>query len=427
MNILVIGRGGREHSLVQKLSESEQTDRIFAAPGNAGMEKIAECVVIDEGDHERLIAFAQQNEVGLTIVGPENPLLDGVVDRFVEAGLKVFGPSQAAALIEGSKHFAKQLMEKYHIPTAGYQAFEDIKNARAYIEEKGAPIVIKADGLAAGKGVVVAETVEEAVAAAEEMLENGQFGDASREIVVEEFLAGEEFSLMAFVNGEEVYPMVPAKDHKRAFDGDEGPNTGGMGAFAPVPQLTEKSYQTALHDIVTPVAAAMVEEGRSFTGILYAGLIETSEGPKVIEFNARFGDPETQVVLPLLQNDLVQVILDILDGRDPQLSWTNESCAGVVVASKGYPGAYEKGRLLPAISVEDDVFVVHAGTALDEKGYVSNGGRVLLVGSKGKTLADALSQTYHSVQVFDNFDDFFYRHDIGRSSVLSSASHSDEE
>ncbi|KHE66656.1 phosphoribosylamine--glycine ligase, partial [Halobacillus sp. BBL2006] len=328
MNIMVVGRGGREHSLIQKLARSTQADKIFAVPGNAGMEEVAERVSIPETEQEQLVTFAKENGVDLTIVGPENPLLDGLVDHLQEAGLKVFGPTQSAALIEGSKHFAKQIMAKYEIPTADYEAFTEVEAAQAYIREKGAPIVVKADGLAAGKGVVVAETVDQALEAAEDMLEKGQFGDASKEIVVEEFLQGEEFSLMAFVKGSNVYPMIPAKDHKRAFEGDQGPNTGGMGAFAPVPDLPETDYQFAVESILQPTAEALVKEGRPFTGILYAGLIQTENGPKVIEFNARFGDPETQVVLPLLENDLVQVFLDVLEDKDPQLHWADQACAG---------------------------------------------------------------------------------------------------
>ncbi|GEN53734.1 phosphoribosylamine--glycine ligase [Halobacillus faecis] len=427
MNVLVVGRGGREHSLVQKFVESDQVDRIFAAPGNAGMSQMAECIDTSEQDFDGLVAFARENNVELTVVGPENPLLDGLVDAFQEADLPVFGPTKAAALIEGSKHFAKQLMQEYEIPTAGYEAFSDVEAAQAYIKEKGAPIVVKADGLAAGKGVVVAETVDEALSAAEDMLRNGQFGDASREIVVEEFLAGDEFSLMAFVNGTNVYPMIPAKDHKRAYDGDQGPNTGGMGAFAPVQELNNWSYAFAVEEILKPVAAAMVKEGRPFTGILYAGLIETSVGPKVIEFNARFGDPETQVVLPLLENDLLQVMIDVLDGKNPDLTWSEGVCAGVVVASEGYPGAYEKRRPLPEVEVAEGGFVVHAGTAWEDGKYVSSGGRVLLIGNKGEDLAQALDRTYQSLRPFENQSDFFYRRDIGRSSVSSAAPHADVE
>ncbi|CDQ20617.1 phosphoribosylamine--glycine ligase [Halobacillus karajensis] len=425
MKVMVVGQGGREHSLVQKFAESANVDQIFAVPGNAGMRALAECVDIDVQDHAALIAFARQKEVDLTLVGPENPLIAGMVDNFQEAGLRVFGPTKDAAFIEGSKHFAKQIMKKYDIPTASYHGFTDLEEAKSYIEEKGAPIVVKADGLAAGKGVVVAETVEEALAAAEEMLEHGQFGEASQEIVVEEFLEGEEFSLMAFVNGPNVYPMLPAKDHKRAFDGDKGPNTGGMGAFAPVPDLRGSSFSYALESIVKPIAEAMVEENRSFTGILYAGLIETVEGPKVIEFNARFGDPETQVVLPLLKNDLDQVIIDVLDGKDPELQWSEEVCAGVVVASEGYPGAYEKGHPLPELGGEEHGFIVHAGIDIDQGRFVSSGGRVLLAGSTGKDLAQALDLTYRSLRSFDGLDNFFYRKDIGRPSIPFSTVRSD--
>ncbi|MBH0231454.1 phosphoribosylamine--glycine ligase [Halobacillus yeomjeoni] len=423
MNILVIGRGGREHSLIRKLAESEQAETIYAAPGNAGMEAHAERVAIEETDVDTLVSFAKEKQIGLTIVGPENPLMDGVVDRFEEEGLKVFGPSKQAAVIEGSKHYAKSLMMEYGIPTADYRAFTDLAEAKNYIREQGAPIVVKADGLAAGKGVVVAETLDEALLAAEDMLEKGQFGEASREIVVEQFLQGEEFSLMAFVNGSDVYPMIPAKDHKRAYEGDQGPNTGGMGAFAPVPDLKESSYDTAVTSILKPTAEAMMQEGRSFTGILYAGLIETVEGPMVIEFNARFGDPETQVVLPLLENDLVQVFLDVLDGKDPELSWSKDTCAGVVVASDGYPGVYEKGRPLPDLDETDGAFAIHAGTEKKGARYVSSGGRVLLVGAKQKSLAQALEVVYDKLQVFEDNEDFFYRRDIGGSSIASSESH----
>ncbi|TGB01049.1 phosphoribosylamine--glycine ligase [Halobacillus salinus] len=420
MKVMVIGRGGREHSLIQTLAKSEGVSKLYAAPGNAGVE--AERVAIPETDQEKLVAFAKENAVDLTIVGPENPLLEGLVDRFEEAGLRVFGPSKAAALIEGSKHFAKKLMADYDIPTAAYEAFTEVEPAKAYIREKGAPIVVKADGLAAGKGVVVAQTLDEALDAAEEMLVNGQFGEASREIVVEEFLQGEEFSLMAFVNGRDVYPMITARDHKRAFEGDRGPNTGGMGAFAPVPNLEPGAYEFAVESILQPTADAMVSEGRPFVGILYAGLIETNEGPKVIEFNARFGDPETQVVLPLLENNLEQVFVDVLEGRNPKLRWKDATCAGVVVASKGYPGAYEKGRPVPVLD-SGATFTVHAGTEVSEDGYVSNGGRVLLVGSEAANLPVALENVYDHLQQFDGNKDFFYRRDIGLSSVTASMSH----
>ncbi|WP_082235207.1 phosphoribosylamine--glycine ligase [Halobacillus massiliensis] len=420
MKVLVIGRGGREHSLVQKFAKSPQVSQVYAAPGNAGMEEQAECLPITETDHEQLVKFAKEQQVDLTFVGPENPLLEGIVDSFKQAELKVFGPTKSAALIEGSKHFAKQLMHKYDIPTAEYAAFTDAEKAKKYLREKGAPIVIKADGLAAGKGVVVAETIEQAIQAVEDMLLDHQFGEASSEIVIEEFLEGEEYSLMAFVHGENVYPMVTARDHKRAYENDEGPNTGGMGAFAPSRVVTEETYQYAVDHILIPTARALIEEDRSFTGILYAGLIQTEQGPKVIEFNARFGDPETQVVLPLLENDLVQVIMDVLDNKDPKLRFSKEACAGVVVASAGYPGPYEKGVQLPKWNRETEVFSIHAGTKKDGANYVSDGGRVLLFGAKGKTLSDSLDKVYHTLEAFEPQDKFFYRKDIGRSVSVSS-------
>ena len=350
MNVLIIGRGGREHAICRKVSESVEVEKVFVAPGNVGMVDVAELVSIAESEHEQLLQFAKENEVGLTIIGPEVPLLEGLADKFEAAGLAVFGPRKAAAEIEGSKSFAKELMKKYHIPTADYAVFTNYEDARNYIEEKGAPIVIKADGLAAGKGVTVALTKEEALASLEEMLIDAKFGAASSRVVIEEFLAGEEFSLMALVNGEVVVPLEIAQDHKRAYDGDLGPNTGGMGAYSPVPQIGTDTVQIAVETVLIPAAKAMVQEGRSFCGVLYAGLIKTTEGPKVIEFNARFGDPETQVVLPRLQSDLVQVVLELLNGGCPTLEWDEQAMIGAVVAAKGYPEAYEKGAVLTGLT-----------------------------------------------------------------------------
>ncbi|WP_028784678.1 phosphoribosylamine--glycine ligase [Thalassobacillus devorans] len=424
MNVLVIGRGGREHSIIQKIHQSPQVNKIFAAPGNGGMDALAERVAINETDSEGLLAFAREHEVGLTIVGPENPLMAGVIDEFQKAGLTVFGPDKQAAEIEGSKHFAKALMEKYDIPTAGYSVFTDPNEAKAYIDAKGVPIVIKADGIAAGKGVVVAETDEEAKQAVDRMLIEGQYGEASKEIVIEEFLQGEEFSLMAFVNGEQVYAMLPSQDHKRAFDGDKGPNTGGMGAYAPVPFLSDEDIDAAISRILNPAAKALADEGRPFTGILYAGLIQTEEGPKVIEFNARFGDPETQVVLPLLKNDLVQVMLDVLEGNDPQLQWKQGYCGGVVVASEGYPEAYEKGKPLPDLPIEESlVTIIHAGTKRQGNRFVSDGGRVLLAYSYAMELEEAMQNVYQKLQAFDDSAQFFYRTDIAKRALRPSFFH----
>lgn len=417
MNVLVIGRGGREHSMVKKLAESPMVDKVFVAPGNAGM-KEAVCVSINENDHLALIEFAKKNQVEWTLVGPEIPLLNGIVDAFQEENLKIFGPTKAAALIEGSKEFAKDLMRKYDIPTATYQAFVNPEAAKVYVEKIGVPIVIKADGLAAGKGVVVAFTKDEAFQAIDRMLKEGQFGEASQRIVVEEFLEGEEFSLMAFVNGEHVYPMIVAQDHKRAFDEDKGPNTGGMGAYAPVPHIKNKIIDEAVKKVLIPTAKGLVKEGRTFKGILYAGLIVTNHGPKVIEFNARFGDPETQVVLPLLQNDLLQVVNDIDKKQDPNLKWKNAFCVGTVLAAKGYPESYDKGWSLPTIAT-DDAFVIYAGVKKSEQQLVSDGGRVLLVGALSNSIETAQSKVYHALKVCDGDDQFFFRKDIAKQALKS--------
>jgi phosphoribosylamine--glycine ligase len=414
MNVLVVGRGGREHSLVRKLSESKEVSRIYAAPGNAGMKKLAECIAIDEMDIDALVTFAKEKEIDLTVVGPENPLNAGIVNQFQDAGLVIFGPTEEAALLEGSKQFAKEFMIRHEVPTARYAVFTDAEEAKAYIREQGAPIVVKADGLAAGKGVIVAETEEEALQAVDDMLITNVFAEAGSTVVIEEFLAGKEFSLMAFVHEENVYPMVTARDHKRAYDHDAGPNTGGMGAFAPVEDVTEAHLNFAIEHILQKTASGLMEEGRPFTGILYAGLMMTEEGPKVIEFNTRFGDPETQVVLPLLKNDLARVFLDVLAGRNPQLEWENKAAVGVVLASKGYPGPYEKGKNIPQLPDGPNPFTIHAGTKLENNDLVSDGGRVLLVGAVGETREEAANHVYESLLVAEESPDFFYRKDIGR-------------
>ncbi|PLS09726.1 phosphoribosylamine--glycine ligase [Neobacillus cucumis] len=421
MKVLIIGRGGREHAICRKVSESTLVEKVFVAPGNAGMVDVSERIAIEESQHEELIAFAKEQGVGLTIIGPEVPLLEGLSDKFEAAGLAVFGPRKAAAEIEGSKSFAKELMEKYQIPTSDYAVFTSVEEARNYILEKGAPIVIKADGLAAGKGVTVAMTLEEALASVEEMLVGAKFGDASSSVVIEEFLSGEEFSLMAFVNGEVVIPLEIAQDHKRAYDGDQGPNTGGMGAYSPVPQIGEDTVATAVETVLLPAASAMVQEGRSFCGILYAGLMKTAEGPKVIEFNARFGDPETQVILPRLKSDLVQVILDLLKGECPELEWDSQAMVGVVVAAKGYPEVYEKGAVLKGLAdISKAAYTFHAGTVQNESGeFLTAGGRVLLVGGKAETLADAQAKVYKELEKL-NCDGVFYRKDIGAKAIVTS-------
>lgn len=416
MNVLVIGRGGREHALAWKFAQSEKVEKVYVAPGNEGMRDVATPVDIDENDFDALVLFAKENNVGLTFVGPEIPLMNGIVDRFKEEGLRVFGPNKAAAVIEGSKAFTKELMKKYDIPTAAYETFTDYEEAVKYIQKVGAPIVIKADGLAAGKGVTVAMTLEEALQAVKEMLQDVKFGAASKKVVIEEFLDGQEFSLMAFVNGTTVHPMVIAQDHKRAFDADKGPNTGGMGAYSPVPQIPESAVQEAIQTVLHPTAKAMIQENRSFTGILYAGLILTNDGPKVIEFNARFGDPETEVVLPRLENDLVDVCNAVLDESKLTLQWSKEAVIGVVLASKGYPEAYKKGEIINGLDALQDVIVFHAGTAMKHGDFVTNGGRVLFVACKANSLQEAKDKVYKEIGKIES-DGLFYRSDIGYRAI----------
>ncbi|OQM47374.1 phosphoribosylamine--glycine ligase [Anoxybacillus sp. UARK-01] len=417
MKVLVIGRGGREHAIVWKAAQSPLVQKLYAAPGNPGMAQAAQLIPIDEQDIEGLVHFAKNERIDLTIVGPEAPLLNGIVDRFEEEGLRIFGPKKKAALIEGSKAFAKELMQKYGVPTAEYRSFTSYEEAKAYVEEKGAPIVIKADGLAAGKGVTVAMTEQEALAALYDMMIEKKFGAASAQVVVEEFLEGEEFSLMAFVNGEKAYPMAIAQDHKRAFDNDEGPNTGGMGAYSPVPQISAEVVEQAIEQIIHPIAKALVAEGNPFTGVLYAGLIATPQGPKVIEFNARFGDPEAQVVLPRLETDLVELLVDLLEGKEAKPKWSNEAVVGVVLASKGYPDAYEKGAPIIGLdALKEDTLVFHAGTKVENGIVCINGGRVLLVAAKGETLPAAQQEVYTEISHIQ-CDQLFYRSDIGRKAT----------
>ena len=349
MKVLVIGSGGREHAIVDALTRSAQVEKIYCAPGNAGIARVAECVDIRDTEVERLRDFAAAEGIGLTVVGPEVALAAGVVDVFRAAGLRIFGPTQAAARIESSKEFAKRLMAKYCVPTAGFHAFSDYEEARAYVASRPLPAVLKYDGLAAGKGVVIASTMEEADEALRGMLLDDRFGEGK--VVVEDFFEGPEFSFMCFVSGHKVWPMVLAQDHKRAFDGDEGPNTGGMGAYSPLPFITAEDEEFTLRNIMQRTADAMVQEGCPFTGVLYGGLMKTAQGIKVIEFNARFGDPETEVVLPRLKSDIVDIFCAVADGGEATLEWHDFATLGVVLASKGYPGSYEKGHELSLIHI----------------------------------------------------------------------------
>ena len=409
MNVLVIGGGGREHAIVDALSRSAKVGKIYCAPGNAGIARQAECVAIRETAVEELRDFALEKGIGLTVVGPEVALAAGIVDCFREAGLRIFGPTKAAARIESSKEFAKELMARYGIPTAGFRAFTEYAAARDYVAGRPFPAVLKYDGLAAGKGVVIAQSMEEADAALKEMLLDDKFGEGK--VVIEDYLEGPEFSFMCFVSGHRVWPMVLAQDHKRAFDGDKGPNTGGMGAYSPLPFITPEDERFALERIMQPVADAMVAEGCPFEGVLYGGLMKTAQGIKVIEFNARFGDPETEVVLPRLKSDIVDIFCAVAEGLDTQLEWHDFATLGIVLASKGYPGSYEKGHEIKGLDrVEGTVY--HMGTKADGGRILTNGGRVLFVVGRGATLAEAREAALRDVNRIE-CDNLFHRTDIG--------------
>lgn len=412
--VLVIGGGGREHAIVHALSQSSQVDKIYAAPGNAGMAHVAQCVNIKDTQIDELLEFAKAEGITLTVVGPEASLALGIVDRFVAAGLNIFGPTQAATRVESSKEYAKELMKKYGIPTADYQVFCDFDKANEYIHSHSLPVVLKYDGLAAGKGVVVAETIEQAENALEDMLLDQKFGKGR--VVVEEFLKGPEFSFMCFVSDENVYPMVVAQDHKRAFDGDRGPNTGGMGAYSPVPFISQEDIEWSLNNIMKPMAIAMVTEGTPFRGVLYGGLMKTPEGIKVIEFNARFGDPETEVVLPRLKSDLYQILFNVAKGLpNGDIKWDNRAAIGVVLASNGYPGSYEKGYPISGIgAVNGQVF--HMGTAVKDGKIITNGGRVLFVTILGDDLVEAQRKANIEVAKI-KCDNLFHRTDIGWQAI----------
>ena len=419
MKLLVVGSGGREHAIAKKLLESQGVEQVFVAPGNDGMTFDGlDLVNIGISEHSKLIEFAKENDVAWSFIGPDDALAAGIVDDFNQAGLKAFGPSRLAAELEWSKDFAKEIMVKYGVPTAAYGTFSDFEEAKSYIEKQGAPIVVKADGLALGKGVVVAETVEQAVEAAHDMLLDNKFGDSGARVVIEEFLDGEEFSLFAFVNGDKFYIMPTAQDHKRAYDGDKGPNTGGMGAYASVPHLPQSVVDQSVETIIKPVLKGMIAEGRPYLGVLYAGLILTANGPKVIEFNARFGDPETQIILPRLTSDFAQNITDILDKREPAITWLDEGVTlGVVVASEGYPLDYEKGLPLPE-KTDGDIITYYAGAKFAEnsRALLSNGGRVYMLVTTADTVSAAQKKIYEQLKKQDTTG-LFYRTDIGSKAL----------
>jgi len=420
MNILLLGSGGREHALAWKMAASPLTDRLVCAPGNAGIAREAECVSLDLADHAAVIGFCRANAIDFVVVGPEGPLCAGIVDDLETAGIKAFGPSRAAAQLEGSKGFTKDLCRSNRIPTAAYERFRAAEPAKAYVRARGAPIVIKADGLAAGKGVIVAQNLDEAEAAIDMMLDGG-LGDAGAEVVVEEFLDGEEASFFALCDGDTAIPLASAQDHKRAFDGDTGPNTGGMGAYSPAPIVDAAMSARVMREIVLPTLAAMKARGTPFKGVLYAGLMITAEGPKLIEYNVRFGDPECQVLMLRLMSDLVPALLASRDGvlKSLDLRWYREAALTVVMAARGYPGSYAKGSVidgLDAAAAVAGVEIFHAGTKTEGGRILANGGRVLNVSALGGTVREARARAYEAISRI-RWPQGFYRHDIGWRAV----------
>ena len=415
MDILIIGSGGREHTLAWKLAQSKLVNKIYAVPGNPGMEDVATCVSGSVEDNAFLVNFAKENNIDMVVVGPEVPLTNGIVDDMEKVGIPSFGPKKLAAQLEGSKSFSKDIMKKYGIPTAKYEVFTEADKAKAYIEQEGAPIVIKADGLAAGKGVIVAETKQQALDAIDEIMCDKAFGSAGNSVVIEEFMAGEEASVLAFTDGKTIIPMIPSQDHKRAHDGDKGPNTGGMGTYAPAPVVTEDLMETIKSTILEPTIQAMAKEGHPYKGCLYAGLMITSEGPKVVEFNARFGDPETQVVLPLLDSDLGEIMLACINGTlaDCDIKWSDKAAVCVVMSAGGYPAKYRKGDEILGLenAAQNNILVFHAGTAKQDTKIVTNGGRVLGVVAQGDDIKSAVDTVYKGIKTID-FKDVYYRKDI---------------
>ena len=417
MKVLVIGSGGREHTLVWKISQSPKVDKIYCAPGNAGIAELAECVDIMADDINGLAGFALSHQIDLTVVGPEIPLVKGIVDLFESRGLKIFGPSRQAALLEGSKVFSKEIMLKYGVPTAGAEIFSSFKKAKDYIQAKGAPLVVKADGLAGGKGAVVCHSLDQALEATEDIMQKKIFGESGNRILVEDCLFGEEISFIVFTDGENIVPMASSQDHKRIYDGDKGPNTGGMGAYSPAPMITKDLSEKIMQEIIRPVINGLASEGKRYKGVLYAGLIITDEGPKVIEFNVRFGDPESQAVIPRLKNDLIDIINDIIDGRlsAGSLDWDERPCVCIVGASGGYPGSYKKGKLilgLQDVAGAKDIILFHAGTKLSGQQVLTDGGRVLGVTALGEDIKETIDRAYQAIEKID-FEGIYYRKDIG--------------
>lgn len=418
MKVLVVGGGGREHAIILKLKESRKIDKIYCAPGNAGISQLAECVNIKATDIDALVDFAKENKIDFTVVGMDDPLVMGIIDAFEKEGLRAFGPRKNAAIIEGSKAFSKELMKKYNIPTAKYETFSDYDEAYSYIKNNKLPIVIKADGLALGKGVLICNTLDEAEAGLKQIMVDKKFGNSGNKVVIEEFLTGPEVSVLSFCDGTTVVPMVSAQDHKRAFDGDKGLNTGGMGTFSPSRIYTDELASVCMEKIFKPTVDALKKEGREFKGIIYFGLMITEDGPKVIEYNARFGDPETQVILPRLENDLLEIFEACVDGTLDKIDvkWKDNAAACVILASGGYPESYKKGYVITGLdkcAERDDIYVYHAGTAFNDNGdFVTNGGRVLGVTGVGENLDEAIKIAYQGVELV-KFEDMHFRKDIG--------------
>ncbi len=417
MKILVVGSGGREHTIVWKIAQSPLVEKIYCAPGNGGISELAECVNINVMDKDAMVKFAKDNAIDLVMVAPDDPLVDGMVDAMEAAGVRAFGPRANAAIIEGSKAFSKELMKKYNIPTAAYEVFTDSESAIEYIKKGTFPAVIKADGLALGKGVIIAQNLEEAEQAVHEMIDDGKFGKSGSRVVIEQFLTGPEVSVLAFTDGKTVKPMVSAQDHKRAYDNDEGLNTGGMGTFSPSRLYDDAKAAECMENIFLPTIKAMAAEGRPFKGVLYFGLMMTADGVKVIEYNARFGDPETQVVLPRLKTDLVEIMNAVIDERldEIEIEWEDNAAVCVVMASGGYPLDYKKGYEITGIdevNKADDMVVFHAGTKLEDGKILTNGGRVLGITAVAENLDAAIRRAYEGVEKV-SFKDAHYRKDIG--------------
>lgn len=419
MKVLIVGSGGREHAIAWKAAQSSRVDKIYCAPGNAGIEQYAECVDIGAMEFDRLVAFAKEKEIDLTIIGMDDPLVGGIVDVFEAEGLRVFGPRKNAAILEGSKAFSKDLMKKYHIPTAAYETFDSADEAVAYLEQAEYPIVLKADGLALGKGVLICNTLEEAKAGVKSIMLDKQFGSAGNRMVIEEFMTGREVSVLSYVDGKTIKTMTSAQDHKRAKDGDQGLNTGGMGTFSPSPFYTEEVDEFCRQHIYQATVDAMAAEGRPFTGIIFFGLMLTPKGPRVLEYNARFGDPEAQVVLPRMKNDMIEVMEACIDGRldEIDLQFEDNAAVCVVLASDGYPEKYEKGFVIKGLENfdgKDGYYVFHAGTKRTQEGIVTNGGRVLGVTAKGSDLKEARANAYKATEWID-FANKYSRSDIGKA------------